>query len=115
MTLNPQEKKGKFSEVFGARSSNSVSSATLSVPERLKREVDMQYPVLDIDSSPLEWWRLGCKRMPLLAIVAQKYLGICATSGPSEHMFSIGDHLVRQKRNSLKPDKVNNMIFWPKT
>ena len=95
----PARKKGKFSEVFGARSSNSVSSATLSVSERLKREVDMymQYPVLDIDSSPLEWWRLECKRIPLLAIVAQKYLGICATSVPSERVFSIGGHLVSQK------------------
>jgi len=70
----PARKKGKFSKVFGVRST--VSTTTVSVPERLKREVDMyvQYPVLDIDSSPLEWWRLEWKRMPILAVVARKYL-----------------------------------------
>jgi len=62
----------------------------------------MQYPVLDIDSSPLEWWRLEWKRMPILAVVAPKYLGICATSVPSDGVFSVGGHSVSQKRNSLK-------------
>jgi len=53
----PARKKRKFSKVFGVGST--VSTTTVSVPERLKREVVcMQYPVLDIDSSPLDWWRL---------------------------------------------------------
>ena len=69
----------------------------------------MQSPVLDIDASPLDWWKVEWKRMPLLAVVAQKYLGICATSIPSEGVFSLGGHLVSQKRNSLKSDKVINM------
>ena len=43
--------------------------------------------------------------MPLLAVMARKYLGICATNVPSEQVFSIGGHLVSQKRKSLKPDK----------
>ena len=74
-------KKGKFSQVFVTRSASTMTP-TLSVPERLKREVDMymQSPVLDIDASPLNWWRVEWKRMPLLAVVAQKYVGICATS-----------------------------------
>jgi len=58
--------------VFEARPSSFVSTTTLSVSERLKceRNMYMQYPVLDIDSSPMEWWRLEWKQMPLLAVIA---------------------------------------------
>ena len=79
----------------------------MSVPERLKREVDMymQSPVLDIDASPLDWWKVEWKRMPLLAVVARKYLGICATSVPSERVFSLAGYLVSQRRNSLNQTK----------
>ena len=47
---------------------------------RVKRELDMylQYPCLDIDESPLDWWELKCKRMPLLSVAARKYLCVCA-------------------------------------
>ena len=71
----------------------------------------MQYPTLDIDESPLEWWKLEAGRMPLLSTVARKYLSVCATSVPSEQVFSTGGNLVNAKRNSLKPDKVNKLIF----
>ena len=72
----------------------------------------MQYPTLDIDESPLEWWKLEAGRMPLLSTVARKYLSVCATSVPSERVFSIGGNLVNAKRNSInKPDKVNKLIF----
>jgi len=96
--------------------SASTTTPTLSVPERLKREVDMymQSPVLDIDAAPLNWWRVEWKRMPLLAVVARKYLGICATSVPSERMLSLGGHLVSQKRNSLKPKKNKQYDFLAK-
>jgi len=39
---------------------------------------------------------------------------IFATSVPLKRAFSVGGHLVSQKRNSLKPDKVNNVIFLAK-
>ena len=71
----------------------------------------LQYPTLDIDELPLEWWKLDCKRMPLLSAVARKYLSVCATSVLSERVFSVGGQLVSQKRNSLNPEKVSNLIF----
>ena len=71
----PSKKKGKFSAIFGNTSSNCGAQSTLShlsVSEKVKREIDMnlQYPTLDIDESPLDWWKLECKRMPLLSVVA---------------------------------------------
>ena len=54
----------------------------------------LQYLALDIDESSLEWWKLECKCMPLLSAVAGKYLCVCATSVPSERVFSVGGQLV---------------------
>ena len=54
--------------------------------DQFKHELEMylQYPNLDIDESPLQWWKLECIRLPLLSITAQKYLCMCATSVTSE-------------------------------
>ena len=69
--------------------------------DQIKRELDMylHYPCLDIDKSPLEWWKLECKRMPLLSIAARKYLCVCATSVTSERVFSIGGQVVSSRRS----------------
>ena len=84
--LAPSKKKGKFSAIFGSTSPrvSTQGELSLSVSEKVEREIDMylQYPALDIDESPLEWWKLECKRMPLLSAVARKYLCVCATSMP---------------------------------
>ena len=71
----------------------------------------MQHPSLDIDESPLTWWKQEAIRIPLLSIVARKYLSVCATSVPSERVFSVGGNVVSSKRGALKPDKVNQLIF----
>ena len=112
----PSKEKGKFSAIFGSISSNCAAQSTLSISEKVKRVIDMylQYPTLDIDESPLDWWKLECKQMPLLSVLACKYLSLCATSVSSERVFSIAGHLVSKKRSSLKPDKVNNIIFLAK-
>ena len=96
-----QGKKENFSAVFGTSSSSSSRANThdVSISDRVKREVDMylQYPSLDIDESPLKWWRIECNRMPLLSVAARKYLCICATSVSSERVFSVGGQLVNSR------------------
>ena len=114
----PPRKKGKFSAVFGASSSSSsrANMHDVSISDRVKREVDMylQYPSLDIDESPLQWWRTEYNRMPLLSVAARKYLCICATGVTSERVFSVGGQIVNSRRSRLNPEKVNNLIFLAK-
>ena len=101
-----------FSAIFGASVSTSISSV-ITVQDRLQREVDifMQCPTMDIDEHPLDWWKLEANRLPLLSSVARKYLCACASSVPSERVFSVGGNIVNSKRNSLHPDRVKFLIF----
>ena len=84
--------------------------------KRAECEVNLylDYPSLCIDESPLRWWKIEVARLPLLSTVARKYLSVCATSVPSERVFSVGGNIVTSKRSVLKPEKVNQLIFLAK-
>ena len=71
----------------------------------------LQYPSLDIDESPLQWWRTEYNKMSLLSVAARKYLCICATSVSSERVFSVGGQIVNSRHSRLNPEKVNNLVF----
>ena len=39
---------------------------------------------------------------------------VLVRSSPSERVFSVSGHIVSKKRNALKPDKVNMLVFLAK-
>jgi len=58
----------------------------------------------DVNTNPLDWWRTnGAARYPQLVTLAVKYLGIPATSVPSERIFSKTGEILNRRRASLKP------------
>ena len=81
--------------------------------ERVNQEVDsyLQMPVVDIDQSPLEWWRRQKSEFPLVSRLARKYLCICATSVASERVFSAAGHIGSNLRSCLKPSKIDQLTF----
>ena len=68
----------------------------------------LAHPQLDVEDSPLEWWKVEHSRYPQLAKLAHKYR---ATSVPSERVFSCAGQIVSDHRSSLKPDRVNDLVF----
>ena len=54
----------------------------------------------------LEWWKIHENRFPILSKIARDYLGIPATSAPSERVFSEAGNLITNKRTSLSCDSV---------
>jgi hypothetical protein len=62
-------------------------------------------------SDPLLWWKERAFRFPLLAQLARRLLAIPASSAPSERLFSESGQLVSQKRASLHPDTVEDIML----
>ena len=66
------------------------TSVTLTPYQRIDKEVKLycEEPLMSTDTDPLTWWKLQQSRYPTLAVLAKCYLCICATSVPSERVFS---------------------------
>ncbi|XP_043069901.2 E3 SUMO-protein ligase ZBED1-like [Drosophila bipectinata] len=65
----------------------------------------------DISSNPLEYWRSNESDQPALAKLAKKALCVPATSTESERMFSKAGQIISERRSSLKPNIVDQLLF----
>ncbi|MGH0136788.1 UNVERIFIED_CONTAM: hypothetical protein FKN15_062076 [Acipenser sinensis] len=66
------------------------------------------------DQDPLHWWQELEQTFPSLSRLAAKYLGFIASSVHSERIFSKAGELVSQRRNRLKGENVNMLLFLNK-
>jgi len=112
----PPTKKAKgLSKILSKRLGGGGSGvgSSLTTHEKIKQELDQYlcHPQLDMENSPLEWWKSEQSRYPRLAKLARRYLCVCATSVASERVFSCAGQIVSDQRSSLKPDKVDNLVF----
>jgi len=51
-----------------------------------------------LEDEPLLWWKSEYVWYPVLGKVAKKFLCLCATSVPSERVFSCAGHIVSDSR-----------------
>ena len=91
----------------------STGVVTVSRDELVQAEVSRykSEPILRLSKKPLEWWNTRKHAFPNLATMAQKYLGIVASSVPSECLFSTAGNIVNAKRAALSPENVNKLVF----
>ena len=110
-TLEPPCKKYAFSRILGDDLDERPTQS--SVLERVNQEVDsyLQMPVVDINQSPMEWWRRHKSEFPLVSRLARKYLCICTTSVASERVFSAAGYIGSNLRSCLKPSKIDQLTF----
>uniref|UniRef100_A0A9J8ALC4 BED-type domain-containing protein n=1 Tax=Cyprinus carpio carpio TaxID=630221 RepID=A0A9J8ALC4_CYPCA len=94
----------------------SAASPSLPVEDVAEAELNnyLMTPTIDGEDDPLAWWRVHKISYPQLCIMARKYLCVPATSAPSERLFSTGGNIVTCTRSSLKPAKVNILVFLAK-
>ena len=87
--------------------------ASSNEPADSTEEIDKYLELNEVgkEINLLEWWKLYEKRFPILASIARKYLCICATSVPSERLFSDVGNNITNKRTNLDPDLVEKMLF----
>jgi hypothetical protein len=63
------------------------------------------------DFDVLSWWKAHSPQFPFLSKVACRYLGIPATSVPSERHFSAAGELISKKRSRLGDDIVDDTLL----
>ncbi len=114
----PPAKRAPMAELFGDNFpiEHASSSSSKSLSEVVDEEVQHYRAVqsLSVDSNPLVWWKDNQNQFPHLAKLAKSYLGIPATSVPSERVFSTAGDIVTAQRASLLPDNVDMMVFLKK-
>ena len=59
----------------------------------------------------LKWWAQHADELPLLSVLARKYLGIVITSAVSERVFSHAGKVVSDVRTKLDPENVDKIVF----
>jgi len=79
------------------------ASRSLSPTERIRKEVN-DYSNEATDTDVLQWWKLRQNRYPSLANLAKCYLCVCATSVPSEQIFSKSGYICNKHRSHLLPE-----------
>ena len=84
--------------------------------DRAKKELKL-YLTLPVTTNPqatfcqLNWWKEHESQLPMMARLAKSILCIPATFTPSERLFSKAGLLSNKKKASLKPSKVDMMLF----
>ena len=109
----PPTKKAKGLSKILCQCLGHSSSAALSLEGKVKQELDqyLSHPDLDVEKLPMEWWNMESTRYPHVSQLARNYLSLCASSVPSERVFSCGGNIVSDKKTCLKPDKVDSLVF----
>ena len=85
-------------------------STALTFCKWLKQELDqyLSHPLLDVEESALDWWKIEAVRYPTVAKLA---LCLSATSVTAECMCSCAGNIVTDRRTCLMPEKVDNLVF----
>lgn len=95
---------------------SSSTSEKDSIEDQCRKEIEnyLRSPKLDFEEDPLLWWKTASLRLPLLSVKARKYLCVCATSSPSERVFSCSGNIATPLRASMNPQKVDMLTFLSK-
>ena len=94
--------------------SNNITNA---IRARCEMNTYLQFKITNLKSTnddrddPLHFWREQENILPNLSILAKKILCIPASSAAVERAFSSAGLVVSQRRTSLKPSLVNDIIL----
>ncbi|KAI8123564.1 Zinc finger BED domain-containing protein 1 [Lucilia cuprina] len=71
----------------------------------------LKRPVCPRHTNPIEEWEQYKQVYPNLYLIAQKYIGILATSVPCERLFSKAGLIITQRRNRLSSENLDQQLF----
>jgi hypothetical protein len=92
-----------------AEESESVSQSTVDDTD-IEINMYLKTPKIKQNESSLTWWNKNKLVFPKIAKVAHKYLGIPATSVPSERLFSSAGNVISSRRKELLPEHAEQLV-----
>ena len=96
----------------GAGDGDAAAVTEPTLGEKLSRELEFYIRLTAHPSDDVfQWWRSHTQDLSNLSKIARYILNACATSVPSEHLFSLSGNIVTKKRNALKPHLVDKLVF----
>lgn len=99
--------KSSFVKSLLAKHLRPTHEAASSLDEEVQRFTNQNHN----DDEALEFWRKNATNFPRLAAMAKVLLAIPATSASSESAFSVAGCLLRSRRASIAPHKVQKVLF----
>ncbi|KAI2645924.1 Transposable element Hobo transposase [Labeo rohita] len=87
----------------------------ISAPKVINAEI-AEYLGSRLEDKPdpenvLQWWKFNKERFPVLSKCVRFILRIPASSAPSERAFSVCGRILEDRRTSLGPQSVSNILF----
>lgn len=90
---------------------NEDCSTNLPKVDELARYSAMEIDKSTLTNNPLDFWRMNQNEFPLLSRVARQLHSIPASSAAVERQFSGAGLVINERRTSLHPDQVDNILF----
>lgn len=107
----PQTQKPSMSTMDALLAKHSRASIDGEKPSCLDEEVTKFMHSVHTSNDVLDFWRKNQHIYPRLATVAKAILAIPITSASSESAFSIAGCLIRSRRASIAPHRVEKVLF----
>ena len=109
---SPPKKKPRSDDFFGFMSPVSKTHRKHNISGAVNEpETYLEESCQEMDTNPLDYWKINYINYPTLAKLANKLLSTPATSAPVECLFSIAGKVFRPERCSLKADTFEKVMM----
>jgi hypothetical protein len=111
-TTTMNEPPTKKQKLFLESLMDEISPSTLpQTKDEVDLYIDLQLKDNETYANPLIFWRQHEQTFPHLSKLAKKLFSIPCSSAAVEREFSAAGQLVTQRRSSLDPSTINDIIF----
>ena len=109
---SPPKKKPRSDDFFDFMSPVSKPHRKRNISGAVNElETYLEESCQEMDTNPLDYWKINYINYPTLAKLANKLLSTPATSAPVERLFSIAGKVFRPERCSLKDDTFEKLMM----
>jgi len=96
-------------ELVTKKASENSEESSERMPTELKHYISQ--PTIPLHENVFKFWNVHKTIYPHLSKIAGPYLSLVATSVPSERLFSKAGNIMTNKRNRLKGEKLQHLLF----